>query len=96
MNANTTAVSSQTQAHQNPQHVQNAERLAEFMSAEGHWTGGFDHCSKKVQGTIVYQIAQKAWTRGDFPGVDFTVVNFKDQVAKTYMEWKFPLSEPPR
>ena len=51
MNANTAAVSAQTP---NPQHVQHAERLAEFMATEGHWTGGFNKCSKKVQGTIVY------------------------------------------
>ena len=86
MNANTAAVSAQTP---NPQHVQHAEQLAEFMSAKCHWTGGCDKYSKKLQGTIVYQITQKVWTRGNFLGVDFMVVNLKDQVAKRYVEWKY-------
>lgn len=74
---------------ENPEHDQHVDRMATFMSDDGKWSGGFANCSKNVQGRLVYQIAQNAWKRGDFPGVNFTTVNFKDEVAKKYMEWQF-------
>ena len=71
------------------QHDKHLDRVAEFMSADGKWAGGWANCSKNVQGRLVYQISQNAWRKSDFPGVNFSQVNFKDAVAAKYMEWQF-------
>ena len=64
------------------------ERMSEFMSADGVWTGGFANCSKRVQGVLIYQIGQNAWARGDFDEIAAGHSGFKDAVAKKYMEFQ--------
>lgn len=40
------------------------ERMMEFMSADGVWSGGFADCSKRVQSILIYQIGRNAWGAG--------------------------------
>lgn len=71
--------------HQNQIHD---ERMAQFMSADGKWIGGFSNCSKRVQGVLIYQIGKNAWLRGDFNALPPGHSGFKDAVAKKYMEFQ--------
>ncbi|KAF8441125.1 hypothetical protein BGX38DRAFT_1204929 [Terfezia claveryi] len=67
------------------------ERMSEFMSAEGVWSGGFANCSKCIQGVLIYQIGRNAWARGDFGSIPSSLHRFKDAVAKKYMEFQYHL-----
>ena len=63
-----------------------------FMNSEGQWMGTFADCSKKVQGRLNAQIAQKGWHKKDFIGSPHEQTAFKDAVARTYMTWQLTQS----
>ncbi|KAF8415100.1 hypothetical protein BGX38DRAFT_1246454 [Terfezia claveryi] len=62
------------------------ERMSEFMSAEGVWSGG----------VLIYQIGRNAWARGDFGSIPSGQHGFKDAVAKKYMEFQYHLRKAKR
>ena len=63
------------------------ERMHDFMSMDGIWSGSICDSSKKVPGVINYQIRQNAWKKGDFPELSGTNFYLKDAIGKRYMEW---------
>ena len=75
-------------ARNNQQNI-HRERMHDFMSMDGTWSGSFSDCSKKVQGVINYQIRQIAWKKGNFPELSGTNFYLKDAIGKRYMEWQF-------
>ncbi|RPB19192.1 hypothetical protein L211DRAFT_853460 [Terfezia boudieri ATCC MYA-4762] len=67
------------------------DRMTEFMSVDGVWSGGFTGCSKRMQGVLIYQIGRDAWAWGDFASIPPGQHGFKDAVAKKYMEFQHQL-----
>ena len=74
--------------HNNQQNI-HRERMHDFMSMDGIWSGSFSDCSKKVQGVNNYQIRQNACKKGDFPELSGTNFYLKNAIGKRYMEWQF-------